>query len=62
MPETLCSGVCGHVRALRDSLPAGLEWDEREAAILDLAERQARDLEALERDIEQHGVRSPSGK
>lgn len=36
------------VRAIRDSLPAHLQWDERELALLDLAEAQARDLETLE--------------
>jgi hypothetical protein len=45
------------VRAIRSSLPASHEWDEREAALLDLAERQAADLDALEADIAEHGVR-----
>ncbi len=50
------------VQAIRDGLPASHEWDEREAALLDLALRQARDLDLLEADIAEHGVRSPSGR
>ena len=62
MAETHPQTVCDHVRAVRDYLPDGYEWDERERAILDLALRQAEDLEALEADIAEHGVRSPSGR
>ena len=50
------------VQAIRDGLPASHEWDEREAALLDLALRQARDLDLLEADIAENGVRSPSGR
>lgn len=50
------------VAAIRDGLPASHEWDERERALLDLALRQARDLDLLEADIAVHGVRSPSGR
>jgi hypothetical protein len=45
-----------HVRAVRDSLPASHEWDEREASLLGLAEAQARDIEALEAVIAERGV------
>ena len=45
-----------HVRAVRDSLPASHEWDEREASLLALAEAQARDIEALEAVIAERGV------
>jgi hypothetical protein len=45
-----------HVRAVRDSLPASREWDEREASLLGLAEAQARDIEALEAVIAERGV------
>ena len=51
-----------HVEAIQDSLPSGFEWSEREAAILDLAGRQAADLEALEADIATNGIRSSSGR
>jgi hypothetical protein len=38
----------GLVRAIRTSLPPSMEWTEVDAALLALAERQARDLDALE--------------
>jgi hypothetical protein len=44
------------VRAVRESLPASHEWDEREASLLALAEAQARDIEALEAVIAERGV------
>ena len=44
------------VRALRSSLPKSHEWTERDAAVL-LAERQAADIDRLEKDIEKNGVR-----
>ena len=44
------------VQAIRSSLPESYEWDEREFALLDLAERQAADLDRLEADIAEHGV------
>jgi hypothetical protein len=50
------------VRALRDSLPESHEWDERELALLTLAEHQAADIDALEEDIAKHGVRLASGR
>ena len=37
--------------AIRAGLPAGVELDEREEAILDLAARQASDVAVLEADI-----------
>ena len=50
------------VQAIRVSLPESHEWDERETALLDLAERQAADLDRLEADIAEHGVRLDSGR
>jgi hypothetical protein len=44
------------VRAIRDSLPPTHEWTERDAALLELAERQA-DIDRLEADIAEGGVR-----
>ena len=44
------------VRAVRESLPASHEWDEREASLLALAEAQARDIEALEAVIAERGI------
>jgi hypothetical protein len=51
------SAVVAGVEAIRGSLPASHEWDERELALLDLAARQAADIERLEADIERGGVR-----
>ena len=45
------------VKAVRGGLPPSHEWDERERAILELALRQARDIDALEVDIAERGVR-----
>jgi hypothetical protein len=50
------------VRAVRDGLPATHEWDPRELLLLALAERAAADLDLLEADIAENGVRSPSGR
>jgi hypothetical protein len=47
------------VEGIRSGLPPFQEWDEREVALLDLAARQADDIDRLERDIEQRGVRVP---
>jgi uncharacterized protein with von Willebrand factor type A (vWA) domain len=41
--------------AIRRGLPAGVELDEREEAILDLAARQASDVAVLEADIGARG-------
>jgi hypothetical protein len=43
------------VEAIRGGLPPGVELDEREEAILDLAARQARDVAAAEADITNRG-------
>ena len=51
----------GSVRALvemiRAALPETHVWDERERALLDLAARQADDIDLLEADIAEHGAR-----
>src|SRR5690348_555312 len=62
MTDIFTKTPCAHVAAIRDSLPDHFQWDEREAALLDLAMRQAKDLEALGADIATHGVRSQSGR
>jgi hypothetical protein len=43
------------IEAIRDGLPPGVELDEREEALLDLAARQARDVAAAEADIAERG-------
>lgn len=43
------------IDSIRTGLPAGVELDEREEAILDLAARQARDVAAAEADIAERG-------
>ncbi len=48
------------VEAIRDSLPAKTEWDEREVVLLELAAKQATDTDRLEADIARHGVRVPA--
>jgi hypothetical protein len=45
------------VGSIRKGLPPGVELDEREEAILDLAARQANDVAALEADIAERGIR-----
>ena len=45
------------VLALRDSLPPSHEWTERDLAILAWAERQAADIDRLEKGIAENGVR-----
>jgi hypothetical protein len=40
-----------HVKAIRAALPKACEFDERDLALLDLAEQQARDIDALEADV-----------
>lgn len=45
------------VEAVRDSLPESHEWDERESALLELALGQADDIDQLENDIAERGVR-----
>ena len=51
-----------HVKAIRESLPKALEFDERDLALLDLAEQQARDLDALVADVRERGVRGDGDK
>ena len=46
-----------HVKAIRDGLPPVLEWTERDLSLLELAERQAADLDELEADIADKGIR-----
>jgi hypothetical protein len=48
------------VRAVRDGLPAEFEWTPRDRALLDLAERQAADLDLIEEDIASRGARLPN--
>jgi uncharacterized protein with von Willebrand factor type A (vWA) domain len=43
------------VEAIRTGLPPGVELDEREEAILDLAARQGRDVAAAEADLRDRG-------
>jgi uncharacterized protein with von Willebrand factor type A (vWA) domain len=50
------------ISATRDGLPPGVELDEREEAILDLAARQARDVERAEADIEERGYLVPGSR
>jgi hypothetical protein len=47
------------VEAIQKGLPASHEWDERELALLELAGRQAADIDRLEADIAKRGVRVP---
>jgi hypothetical protein len=60
--ETHRNGPCARVEAIRGGLPVSHEWDEREVALLDLAARQAADIELLEADIAEHGARLPNGR
>ena len=50
------------VEAIRTGLPPGVELDEREEAILDLAARQARDVAAAEADIADRGYLVPGSR
>src|SRR5687767_4470125 len=50
------------VEAIRTGLPPGVELDEREEAILDLASRQARDVAAAEADIDARGYLVPGSR
>ena len=40
------------IEAIRNGLPPGVEFDEREETILSLAASQARDVERAEADLE----------
>jgi hypothetical protein len=48
------------VETIRAALPSGHEWDERELALLPLAEAQAADIDRLEADLAEQGVRIPA--
>jgi hypothetical protein len=50
------------IATIRDGLPTGVELDEREEAILDLAARQARDVGRAEADIVARGYLVPGSK
>jgi hypothetical protein len=50
------------VEAIRAGLPDSHEWDERERALLELASRQAADIDLLEQDIADNGVRASGGR
>jgi hypothetical protein len=43
------------IEAIRKGLPPGVELDERETALLDLASRQALDVERAADDLRQRG-------
>jgi hypothetical protein len=43
------------IEAIRNGLPPGVEFDEREETLLSLAARQARDVERAEADLEERG-------
>jgi hypothetical protein len=45
------------VAQVRAALPSSHEFDERDLALLALAERQASDLDLLEADIAKNGAR-----
>jgi hypothetical protein len=49
--------VKADVERLRASLPPDFEFDEREMALIDLAAAQAADIDRLEVDITERGVR-----
>jgi hypothetical protein len=48
------------VETIRAALPPGHEWDERELALLSLAEAQAADIDRLAADLAEQGVRVPA--
>jgi hypothetical protein len=50
------------VETVQNCLPEDREWDEREAALLELASRQAADVDRLEADIVENGVRLSDGR
>ena len=50
------------IDAIRTGLPPGVELDEREDPILDLAARQAGDVAAAEADIESRGYLVPGSR
>ena len=62
MPESFPNGPRDHVEAIRRSVGDAFEWDGREAALLDLAARQAADVERLEADVAENGPRLSNGR
>ena len=44
------------IEAIRNGLPPGVEFDEREETLLSLAARQAHDVERAEADLEERGL------
>jgi hypothetical protein len=50
------------VESITDGLPPGVELDEREQAILDLAARQADAVAGLEADVAERGIRVPGSR
>ena len=56
-PTSKNMNAVAHVKAIRDGLPPALEWTERDLSLLDLAEQQAADLDQLEADIADKGIR-----
>jgi hypothetical protein len=56
-PET----TVDHVKAIRASLPNHFEFDERDLALLALAEQQAADVDALVADVRARRVRNENG-
>ena len=50
------------IEAIKEGLPTGVELDEREEALLDLAARQARDVGRAEADIVARGYLVPGSK
>ncbi len=50
------------IEAIRDNLPPGVELDEREEVILELAASQARDVALAEADIQERGYLVPGSQ
>ena len=50
------------IEAIRNGLPPGVEFDEREETLLSLAARQARDVERSEADLEERGYLVPGSQ
>lgn len=50
------------IEAIRDGLPPGVEFDEREETILSLAARQAHDVERAEADLDERGYLVPGSQ
>ena len=50
------------IEAIREGLPVGVELDEREETLLNLAAGQARDVERAEADLEERGYLVPGSQ